>query len=205
MMPYGVVQVTHASAGVQRILALAYLLVWAWQEHLTMCESLRRQPQRRIVMMIDEVEAHLHPKWQRVIVPSLIRVIRELSSDVTTQLHLATHSPMVLASLEPDFTPASDQLHHLRLQDKEVLLQRPNFVKRGTADEWLMSDVFDLPTARSVPGEETIAEAKQLQLSTNPDSASIADVQRKLTRLLAPDDDFWPRWRYFATKNGVAR
>jgi hypothetical protein len=32
--PYGTVSVTHASAGIRRILGLAYLLVWAWHEHL---------------------------------------------------------------------------------------------------------------------------------------------------------------------------
>src|SRR5712692_6363838 len=31
-MPYGTVPLIHASAGVKRIVALAYLLVWAWQE-----------------------------------------------------------------------------------------------------------------------------------------------------------------------------
>ncbi|HVI00237.1 MAG TPA: AAA family ATPase, partial [Enhygromyxa sp.] len=37
-MAYGEVPVTHASAGMRRILALAYLLVWTWREHVRACE-----------------------------------------------------------------------------------------------------------------------------------------------------------------------
>jgi hypothetical protein len=32
-MPYGPVPVTQAAAGMRRVLALAYLLVWTWEEH----------------------------------------------------------------------------------------------------------------------------------------------------------------------------
>jgi hypothetical protein len=99
-MPYGDVPIIHASAGVQRILALAYLLVWAWHEHLSLSTLIRRKPQRRIVLIMDEVEAHLHPRWQRVIVPALMRVISELAATVSPQIHLATHSPMIMASAE---------------------------------------------------------------------------------------------------------
>ena len=205
IMPYGEVPVLQASAGVQRILALAYVLVWAWQEHLALCESVRRRPQRRIVMIVDEVEAHLHPKWQRVIVPALVKVIQELSSDVTTQLHVATHSPMVMASIEPEFAAKHDQLHHLNLLQDDVVLEEPSFVKHGTADAWLMSDVFNLDTARSLPGETIIDAAKTLQLTRNPDPQAVRDVNTELVKLLAPDDDFWPRWRHFALMHGVDR
>ena len=39
------VPVVHASSGVRRVLALAYLLVWAWQEHLLASEFLARPPE----------------------------------------------------------------------------------------------------------------------------------------------------------------
>ena len=34
---YGTVPIVHASSGVQRILQLAYLIIWCWQEHETGC------------------------------------------------------------------------------------------------------------------------------------------------------------------------
>jgi hypothetical protein len=201
-MPYGSVPVIHASAAVQRVVALAYLMVWTWHEHLANSELVRRKPQRRLVMIIDEVEAHLHPRWQRVIVPAIMSVVRRLSSEVSPQIHLATHSPLVMASAETIFGE-EDALHHLRLEGNDVKLEILPFVRRGTADAWLMNDVFGLDHARSLPSAKAIEEAKKLQLSASPASDDVVRVHRELERLLAPDDEFWPRWRFFALKHGL--
>ena len=45
----------------KRIIGLAYLLVWAWQEHVKASELLARPPARQMIFLVDEVEAHLHP------------------------------------------------------------------------------------------------------------------------------------------------
>ena len=72
LMPYGQsVPVMHASAGMRRIIALAYLLVWSWEEHLQASRLLDQQPSSQVLFLIDEIEAHLHPKWQRRIVAAL--------------------------------------------------------------------------------------------------------------------------------------
>jgi AAA domain, putative AbiEii toxin, Type IV TA system len=199
-MPYGEVAVIEASAGVQRIIALAYLLVWSWYEHLTNSSILRRSPQRRLILIVDEIEAHLHPRWQRVIAPAVINVLTRLSSSVSPQIHLATHSPLVMASTEAIYNEETDDLHNLKLVDHEVILEELQFVKRGKSDLWLMSDVFGLEQDRSLPAEKAIEDAKALQLSKNPSIDSIKNVNDRLTTHLAPDDEFWVRWRYFAKK-----
>lgn len=204
-MPYGEIPVLLGSAGVQRILGIAYILVWAWFEHLTNSQAIRKSPQRRLVFIIDEVEAHLHPRWQRVIVPALVDVINLLSEEITPQVHLATHSPMVMASTETIFSERTDDLHHIRM-DKDlgdVVLDELPFVKRGTVDQWLISEVFELHQARSVPAEQAIDDAKSLQESDAPDPDQVREVNDRLVAALAPDDDFWPRWRFFAKKHGV--
>lgn len=197
-MPYGSVPIPHASAAVQRVIALAYMLVWTWYEHLISCELIRQAPQRRLVLIVDEIEAHLHPLWQRLIAPALIRVADALSHAVAPQLHIATHSPLVLASIETIFDKSVDSLHHLRADGDQVTLETLPFVRRGKADLWLLSDAFGLGQARSLPAEKAISDAKALQLSNSPDRSDVAEVNDRLTKLLAPDDDFWPRWRYFA-------
>jgi hypothetical protein len=93
VMPYGAVPVTIASAAVKRIAALAYVLVWTWSEHVRNASAARRPTQRAIVLLVDEVEAHLHPRWQRLIVPAIVQVVQQLAPDVAVQVHLATHSP----------------------------------------------------------------------------------------------------------------
>jgi len=202
-LPYGDVPVVHASAAVQRIVTLAYVLVWTWHEHLANSEVLRQHPQQRLVLMIDEVEAHLHPRWQRSIVPALMETVKQLWPSVSPQIHLATHSPLVLASAEMEFDPNLDKLHHLRADGSEVLLEELEFVKRGTADAWLMSEVFGLAHARSIPAQQAIENAKKLQFSDTPSTTSVREAQSNLARALAEDDPFWPRWRQFAVDHGV--
>ena len=45
-------------------------------------------------MIIDEIESHLHPRWQRRILPALKAALPK------TQIIVATHSPFVISSTE---------------------------------------------------------------------------------------------------------
>lgn len=47
------------------------------------------------IVLIDEIDLHLHPKWQRRVVPDLQRAFPQL------QFIATTHSPFILQSLEP--------------------------------------------------------------------------------------------------------
>lgn len=47
------------------------------------------------VILIDEIDLHLHPKWQRMIVPGL------LDTFPTCQFIVSTHSPQVIGEVEP--------------------------------------------------------------------------------------------------------
>ena len=106
-MPYGIdVPVIHASAAIRRILALAYLLIWTWQEHLQAAALRRQEPARELVLIIDEIEAHLHPAWQKRILPSILTVMAKLTAPTrlpSVQVIASTHSPLVCVSLE-DFS-----------------------------------------------------------------------------------------------------
>lgn len=203
--PYGSVPVILCSAGIKRIVALAYVLVWAWNEHVIHSELIREQPQRSIVLLIDEMEAHLHPFWQRAIVPAVIKVVEALSKDVSTQIILATHSPLVLASMEPIFDADQDKLFHLYMDfdDGSVQLNEMPFVKRGRVDRWLTSDIFGLAQPRSMEAEEAIRRANEIQLSGTSEKAIIQNMSDILKKVLAPDDDFWPLWTYFAKERDV--
>jgi predicted ATP-binding protein involved in virulence len=46
------------------------------------------------ILLIDEIELHLHPKWQQTIIPSLRKVFPN------TQLIVTTHSPQVLTTVD---------------------------------------------------------------------------------------------------------
>lgn len=200
--PYGDVPILYASAGVRRILLLAYMIIWSWQEHSIAAQQIGEEPTRKLVVLVDEIEAHLHPRWQRTILPALMSVGKLLSPHLETQIIISTHSPMVLASLESDFNENADVLYHLILDEPGVTLGPLPFHKYGDASAWLTSPVFGLRHARSLDAETAIESAKSIQLSQTPDASAIQEISRDLRRLLAPDDPFWPRWTFFAEQFG---
>lgn len=202
---YGTIPVVYASAGVRRIITLAYLIVWAWNEHRIAAGHRRTEPQRRIVVLVDEMEAHLHPKWQRMILPALMRVGGMLPLEPETQFLIATHSPLVMASAEADFDDDLDSLAHFSLNKNvgEVSLEETDFIRFGEASSWLTSPVFGLKQARSEEAESTMEDAKALQKQDNPLREEVAAVSERLVRHLAEDDRFWPRWIAFAERYGV--
>jgi len=200
---YGTVPIIHASSGVQRVLLLTYLVIWAWQEHELAASQLSREPLRRLVVFVDEIEAHLHPKWQRIVLPALMSVGDLLSGELSIQTIAATHSPMILASLEPSFDLEQDALYHLFTDAGEVKLEKIPFVKYGDATGWLTSPLFGLQHARSREAERAIEKAKAAQLEEQPSKVLVQELTDELRRLLSNDDKFWPRWLYFAEKHGV--
>jgi len=159
-MPYGDdVAVVHASPGVRSVIALSYLQVWAWREHLAACELLGQEPTREIILLIDEVEAHLHPRWQRSILPALLAVMDQIAEGANVQALVATHSPLVLASMEDSFDEQRDQLFDLELTDGQVEVRPLPYEPLGTADDWLTSEAIGLRTARgSVAQEQLLTE-----------------------------------------------
>jgi AAA domain, putative AbiEii toxin, Type IV TA system len=200
-MPYGQeVPVLHASAGIRRILALAYFLVWSWQEHWRASALLGQASATQVIFLVDEIEAHLHPKWQRRIIRSLLQVVKALGTDVNAEVQLlaVTHSPLVLASVEPLFDAERDAWFDLDLVSSEVELKRREFVRRGDAASWLTSEAFDLEEARSAEAEEALVEAREVLRGRPPfDRDRLRKVDRKLRKTLSEVDRFWVRWSAF--------
>ena len=203
--PYGTVPVTNSSAGVGRIITLAYLIVWAWNEHKESCKLRGIKPDSRIVVMVDELEAHLHPKWQRTILPALIEVQKHLAAELEVQFIIATHSPLVMASSESIFDVSTDKLFQIKLsaQNANAELSEESYIKYGQVNNWLTSPIFNLNQARATGAEQVINAAKNLQLEDDPSDEEVQAVHQQLVHCLAQNDPFWPRWIYFAEQHGV--
>jgi hypothetical protein len=202
-MPYGQeVAVVHASSGMRRIISLAYFLVWCWEEHLKAKELLGEEPEHKTVFLVDEVESHLHPKWQRSVIPSLIRVMDQLVASSDVQLIAVTHSPLIMASVEPFFDANQDAWFDLDLVNNEVALTHRGFVRQGDIRGWLTSEAFDMKSGYSIEAEKVLEEAAQA-LSDEKFSADDAKVlDQRLREVLSDTDPFWMRWRFVAEKKG---
>ncbi|MFP2906668.1 AAA family ATPase [Pyxidicoccus sp. 3LFB2] len=202
-LPYGIVPVTHASAAVRRIVGLAYLLVWAWDEHVRAARLLRVPTADHVVLLVDEMEAHLHPRWQRLILPSLLDVVQALQENVPVQVIAVTHSPLVLASIESRFDESQDALFMFDLVGHEVKVTQAEWRPRGDANAWLTSEVFDLKEPRSVEAEQAITQAKAALKNPSLAVEEVRRIHNELYRVLKDTDPFWPRWLARAEAAGI--
>lgn len=115
------------------------------------------------IVLIDEIELHLHPKWQRGVIPSLRRAFPKM------QFIATTHSPQVLASVERG---------QVRLFDDNRLVDVDLFVEGRSSNE-LLEDVY------GVPARPPATKAELDVLFTMIDDGDYAAARTKLSALEA--------------------
>lgn len=202
------VPVLHASSGVRRIIALGYLLVWSWQEHVKAAKLIEEDTAPQVVFLIDEVEAHLHPRWQRAIVGALLDVTQALAKRAKVQLIVATHSPLVMASAEPRFEPNEDAWFDLDLIPADastpalVRLTQRDFERLGDVSRWLVSRAFDLRKPVSREAEIVMLEAEAMAEDPKASAEQARELTTRLEGTLGQEAPFWLRWQITGAKRG---
>ncbi|GBO56011.1 hypothetical protein APA_4217 [Pseudanabaena sp. lw0831] len=87
------------------------------------------------VILIDEIDLHLHPKWQRMVVSRLIEVFPNC------QFIISTHSPHVITHVHPD------NLYVLKQTEAGAIAERPSESYGKTVDR-VLEDLMGLATTR---------------------------------------------------------
>lgn len=107
---------------------------------------------RHAIVLIDEIETHLHPDWQR----RLVALAKEFFPNV--QVIASTHSALVASSLQ------SDEIKILeRFEGGEFIARAPATRTYGKSADYIMqSDVLGLQVARPLHVERKITEYKDL-------------------------------------------
>ena len=110
------------------------------------------------IVLVDEIEQHLHPKWQRVIVHEL------RSQFPRVQFITTTHSPIVASSVgNMDKATDRDKLIFLKLQDDTTVVKSELKSKKGwRPDQVLASDAFDYLIDSDPEVEELLKEGSIL-------------------------------------------
>lgn len=124
-MPWGSeVPITLASSSVKRMAALAYMIVWAVNEHAELAKFKGKPFEPHLTLLIDDVESHLSSRRQTLIVPAILHAVEVLSgligTTVSLQLNLTTNSPLVTSSIEGMFDGRLDTWHRLELGEDDV-------------------------------------------------------------------------------------
>jgi predicted ATP-binding protein involved in virulence len=87
------------------------------------------------VILIDEIDMHLHPKWQKNIVGNL------RTTFPNCQFLLSTHSPHILTHMQPE------NLHTLSLEDNTLHASQPN-ESYGREVDRILENLMGLETTR---------------------------------------------------------
>jgi energy-coupling factor transporter ATP-binding protein EcfA2 len=99
------------------------------------------------VFLLDEVEGHLHPVWQRRVLPAFQRLFSK------AQIFVATHSPFVISSLGHGW------IHPLILEkDGKVKIKEPVPAKAGESYISVIEDIMGLEEWYDPETEKLLAE-----------------------------------------------
>jgi len=102
--------------------------------------------ERPFILFLDEIEIHLHPAWQRKILP----VVQELFKNA--QIFIATHSPFVVASVDDAW------VHKLELKDGRSTVAGSVQSMAGSSYPYVLDEIFGIDEYFDV---ETEAEFKR--------------------------------------------
>lgn len=101
------------------------------------------------ILLIDEIEQHLHPRWQR----HILHLIREQFPN--TQLIVTTHTPLVAAGAA-DLASAQILSLGIDAEDRIQIEDIPRSALRGRRADQILAEVFGLWTSKSPGSEEDI-------------------------------------------------
>ena len=168
---YGWVNLRNLSFGYQTLTALIVDIASKMMEQYPNSNNPLEEPS---IILIDEIDLHLHPKWQRT-------VIDKLSQHFPKAQFIATsHSPLIVQA-------ALDRKANIvvcrKEGDKVVIDNNPDEVKGWRIDQILTSDLFELSSSKSIAFEEIRNEKTSILLKkelTDSDKERLVFINQKL-------------------------
>jgi energy-coupling factor transporter ATP-binding protein EcfA2 len=129
------------------------------------------------IVLLDELEQYLHPKWQRAIICLLRKTFPNL------QFITTTHSPLCAAGVT-DMPGESAILYRLFWGGKRVVQGEPDSAMRGWRyDQILMSPAFEMTPPRGEDTQAQIETLRELYLKKKTTRKEKAKFQRLVKKL----------------------
>ena len=137
------------SQGTQSVVQwLAHLLI-GYAAYYDFPKNLEEKPG---VLIVDEIDAHLHPSWQRRIIPALTNNFPNL------QIFCSTHSPLMLAGLK------AGQVHLLqRDEDNRVTVSRNEVDIAGWSADEILRNFLGVPEPTDQKTVENLERLRELR------------------------------------------
>ncbi|MYC28820.1 MAG: AAA family ATPase [Chloroflexi bacterium] len=131
----------HLSSGTEGTLLWIRWLALQLVYHYEFQEGWHEKP---AILLIDEIENHLHPTWQRRVIPALLEHFPGL------QIFATTHSPFVVAGLK------AGQVHVLKRDEKGVVTAS---TEQRDVVGWTMDEILRGMMGVDDPTDEYTAKA----------------------------------------------
>ena len=159
----------HLSAGTEGTLLWIRWLALKMMHHYEFADDWAKQP---AILLIDEIENHLHPTWQRRVIPALLEHFPGL------QIFATTHSPFVVAGLR------TGQVHLLSRDAGGVITASSNDrdIIGWTADQILRTFMgVDEPTDQlTVDRNNRLRELHGKASLTSEEETELNDLRRQV-------------------------
>jgi predicted ATP-binding protein involved in virulence len=171
LTPYGWVPLKNLSLGYKTMIAWMVDLAARLMDRYPDSEDPLAEP---AVVLVDEIDLHLHPKWQRTIMSFLTERFPN------TQFIVTAHSPLVVQAAK------DANIVLLRREGDHVVIDNdPEIIDNWRVDQVLTS-IFELPTPHP-PDIEPLIERRRALLSkpklTAKDQRELKDLEEKIGSL----------------------
>ena len=174
--PYGLVPLSALSLGYQTTLTWIVDLALRLFEHYPESPDPLSEPG---IVLIDNIDLHLHPSWQRRVMENLSNCFRAI------QFVATAHSPLIVQAAEDAVIAV------LRKENAQVIIERHSeSVNDWRADQILASGLFDIPP-RSKAIEKLARERDELLeklYRTQTEEDRLNELTQKLDSLRTAED-----------------
>ena len=144
----GVLPLNVLSQGTQSIVHCLARFLLGYAEYYDFPTDLEEKPG---ILIIDEIDAHLHPSWQRRIIPALTQHFPNL------QIFCSTHSPMMLAGLK------AGQVQLLRRNEHGVSVSTNESDVIGWTPDEILRNFLEVPNPTDMTTAENVRRLQELR------------------------------------------
>ena len=146
-----------------------FLLKQMYAVHINHGVPIEEINQIRGLILIDEAENHLHPKWQKVFLNNLLKIFPNL------QIIITTHSPFIVSSVENAriFVCTSEN-------DYSTIKEETDFYTNKPIEEILMSPLFN---TNNFNAEISELISKRKEAITSHDTVTADEIETKLLEI----------------------
>lgn len=125
-----------------------------------------------IILFLDEVDIHLHPKWQRRILPAIQKLLPN------AQVFVSTHSPFVVGSVEDAWVYRLPDPQRLVCRDPHIAeVIEPTESAGGKSYSVILEEIFEVKEQFDVETERQLEHFYQLRNAYLKDPQDIRSLK----------------------------